>query len=72
MFHRSFSIHRYAMLSAMGKLVWAFVSNLWAVCPISTKQGIYSSKRPGQKGWDWTEFNTELVDIIIMKKKSFS
>ena len=44
MFHRPFSIHWYAMLSAMGKLVWVFVSNLLAVCLISTKQAVYYLK----------------------------
>ena len=38
MFHRPSSIHLYAMFSAMRKLAWAFVSNLRAVCSISTKQ----------------------------------
>ena len=32
----------------MGKLARAFVSNLCAVCPISTKQAFYSLKRPGK------------------------
>ena len=37
MFHRPSSKHCYAMFSAMRKLAWAFVSNLRAVCSISTK-----------------------------------
>ena len=32
----------------MGKLAWAFVSNGWAVCSISTKQAFYSLKPPGK------------------------
>ena len=47
-FSPPFSIHWYAAFSAMGKLAWAFVSNGWAVCSISTKQAFYSLKPPGQ------------------------
>ena len=43
-----FSIHWYPVFSAMGKLVWAFVSNGRAVCSISTKQAFYSLKPPGK------------------------
>ena len=32
----------------MGKLAWAFVSNLLPVCPISTKQAFQSLKRPSK------------------------
>ena len=44
MYQQPFSIHWYAMLAAMGKLVWVFVSNWLTVCLISTKQAIYSLK----------------------------
>ena len=47
-FFPPFSIHWYAKFSAMGKLARAFVSNLWAVCPISTKQAFHSLERPGK------------------------
>ena len=43
-----FSIHWYAAFSTMGKLAWAFVSNGWAVCSISTKQALISLKPPGK------------------------
>ena len=43
-----FSIHWYAAFSAMGKLAWAFVSNVRTVCLISTKQAFYSLKPPGK------------------------
>ena len=48
MFLLPFSIHWYDKFSSMGKLARAFVSNLWAVCPISTKQAFHSLKRPGK------------------------
>ena len=47
-FPSPFSIHWYVAFSAMGKLSWAFVSNCWAVCSISTKQAFYSLKPPGK------------------------
>ena len=47
-FSTPFSIHWYAAFSAMGKLAWAFVSNGWAVCSISTKQAFYYLKPPGK------------------------
>ena len=47
-FHRPSSIHWYAMFSAMRKLAWAFVSNLRAVCSISTKQAFWCLKQPGK------------------------
>ena len=47
-FTQPFSIHWYAVFSAMGKLNWAFVSNGRAVCSISTKQAFYSLKPPGK------------------------
>ena len=43
-----FSIHWYAKFSAMGKLARALFSNLWAVCPISTKQAFHFLKWRGK------------------------
>ena len=42
------SIHSYAAFSAMGKMAWAFVSNVRAACSISTKQDFYSLKPAGK------------------------
>ena len=47
-FDRPSSIHWYAMISAMRKFAWAFVSNVRAVCSISTKQDFWCSKQPGK------------------------
>ena len=47
-FNRPSSIHRYAMYSAMRELECAFVSNLQAVCSISTKQAFWCLKQPGK------------------------
>ena len=43
-----FSIHWYSKFSDMGKLVWAYVSNLWAVRSITTKQAFRFLRRPGK------------------------
>ena len=43
-----FSTHWYAAFSAMGKLVWGFVSNGRAICLISTKQAFCYLKPPGK------------------------
>ena len=43
-----FSIHWYAVFSAMGKLAWTFLSFGRAVSTLSTKQAFYSMKPPSK------------------------
>ena len=48
MYHQPFSIHWYAILSAIENCVFLFFFNLWVVCLISTKQFIFTLKLPGK------------------------
>ena len=65
MFHWPSSIHWYAMFSAMRKLVWAFVSNLRAICSISTKQAFWCLKQPGKS-------HVPLVGVWIVRTAFWS
>ena len=57
--------HWYAMFSDMRKLAWPFVSNLRAVCSISTKQAFWCLKQPGKS-------HVPLVGVWIVRKAFWS
>ena len=65
MFHRPSSISWYAMFSAMRKLPREFVSNLRAVCSISTKQAFWPLKQPGKS-------YVILVGVCVIRKAFWS